>query len=227
MTNQHLNTNYRSLHFIKNKLGSLLTDLKLFIHHVFNNKFKLKKLLVSRTKLHFGSGSDIKEGFINIDISGQADIFLDARNRFNVPDNTIEYIYSSHFVEHLEHDDLIVHLTECYRMLKPGGILRLGVPDFPKVFRSYCDSNNLFLEDRRESLSGKLGLPSELITFMDCVNKAVYEFGEHKICLDADKIWSLLTYCGFDSRGIKQSEFDSDIDIGARRELTFFVEALK
>jgi predicted SAM-dependent methyltransferase len=133
--------------------------MKAFFYHFIGNSFLIKRQLAEKKKLHFGSGPDIKPGFVNIDFNSQADIFLDARNWLNIRSNSIEYIYSSHFVEHLEHHELIAHLNECYRVLDRGGILRIGVPDFPKVFRSYCNGDKEWLEVRREALSEKLLLP--------------------------------------------------------------------
>ncbi|MFZ2540639.1 MAG: methyltransferase domain-containing protein [Gallionella sp.] len=149
------------------------------------------------------------------------------RNKLNIPDNSIEYIYSSHFIEHLEHDDLIAHLCECYRILEMGGVLRLGVPDFQKVFRCYCAGDTELLESFRNTLSEKFALLSDRVCAMDYVNRSVYEFGEHKICLDMEKIRNLLIISGFLNSAISSQNFDSKIDVNARKEFTFFVEAIK
>jgi hypothetical protein len=54
---------------------------------------------------------------------------------------------------------------------------------------------------------------------MDFVNNAVYENGEHKTCLDMEKIRNLLIFSGFSPLAIKASEFDQQIDVSSRREL--------
>lgn len=227
MIKSYLKVNYPSLINIKAKIVSLRDDIMVFCRHLIGNSFLLEKQLKAKNKLHFGSGSDNKPSFINIDINRRADIFLDVRNRLNIPNDSIEYIYSSHFVEHLEHKDLVAHLKECYRVLEIGGVLRLGVPDFPKVFNYYCTGDEDFLEGRRGMLSEKLRLPPEMICLMDCINKSVHEFGEHKICLDMEKIRNLLIFAGFSPSAIEASEFDSKIDLVSRKEFTFFVEARK
>lgn len=227
MMRKYIKSNYRSLKSLRDKARGLRFELKAFCYHLISNTFLLRRQLAEKKKLHFGSGLDIKPGFVNIDFNRQADTFLDARNRLNIPSNSIEYIYSSHFVEHLEHDELVAHLKECYRVLEPGGVLRLGVPDFPKVFRSYCNDDKEWLEIRRKELSERLHLPPKLICAMDFINKAVYEYGEHKICLDMEKIKNLLIFSGFSPLSIESSDFDQRIDLIARREFTFFVEAIK
>ena len=227
MVIRSIKTNYRNLNFIRTKLRELRFELKTYCFSFIGNTFLLPRQLVEKNKLHFGSGTDIKPNFINIDFNSRADILLDARTRLNIPNNSIEYIYSSHFVEHLRHDELVTHFKECYRILEPGGVLRLGVPDFPKVFKSYCTNNKDWLEDRRKELSEGLHLPPEMICAMDFINKAVYEYGEHKICLDMEKIRNLLIFSGFAPLAIKASEFDHHFDLIARKDFTFFVEAVK
>jgi predicted SAM-dependent methyltransferase len=227
MIKKYIISNYPSLKSLRTKVREFRFELKAFCYHLIGNSFLLRRELEKKKKLHFGSGPDMKSDFINIDFNRHADIFLDARNRLNIPSNSIEYIYSSHFVEHLEHNELVAHFKECYRVLEHGGVLRIGVPDFPKVFKSYCNGDKEWLEVRRKVLSEKLLLPPGLICAMDFVNNAVYENGEHKICLDMEKIRNLLIFSGFSALAINASEFDQQIDVSSRRELTFFVEAVK
>lgn len=227
MLKSYIRRAFPSLKHLWPVLRALRFELTALFRHRIGNSLSLKQLLRERKKLHFGSGTDIKPGFINIDMNGLEDIFLDARNSLNIPDGSIEYIYSSHFVEHLEHEDLLAHLKECHRVLRPGGVLRLGVPDFEKVFRSYCAGDKEFLETRRAALGSLFGLPGNLICAADFINKAVYEFGQHKTCLDPEKTRNLLIFCGFSAEGISTKEFDQNIDVPSRRELTFFVEACK
>jgi SAM-dependent methyltransferase len=51
------------------------------------------------------------------------------------PDRSVESIYSSHTLEHLYLADAEKVLRECYRLLKPGGTLRLALPDAEKAAR--------------------------------------------------------------------------------------------
>jgi SAM-dependent methyltransferase len=46
-----------------------------------------------------------------------------------VPDNTADGVYASHVLEHLSREDVVMALTNTLRILKPGGVMRMIVPD--------------------------------------------------------------------------------------------------
>lgn len=52
-------------------------------------------------------------------------------------DSEVDYIYSSHMLEHLSRDKADFVLRECYRALKSGGVLRLVVPDLGLLIDEY------------------------------------------------------------------------------------------
>ena len=54
-------------------------------------------------------------------------------------DNSFDYIYSSHVLEHLDFQVFQRILTECYRVLKPGGWVRMVVPDLYLSASQYVD----------------------------------------------------------------------------------------
>jgi|10_taG_2_1085330.scaffolds.fasta_scaffold00033_56 SAM-dependent methyltransferase len=63
--------------------------------------------------------------------------FLNAETILPFADNSVENAYSSHFFEHVD-DETSLHLfEETYRVLKPGGIFRIVVPDFEFFIRKY------------------------------------------------------------------------------------------
>ncbi len=55
-------------------------------------------------------------------------------------DNSVSAIYASHFLEHLPRRDALAFLGECYRVLRPGGIIRLVVPDLESLAVEYVSS---------------------------------------------------------------------------------------
>ena len=74
---------------------------------------------------------------------------------------TVDAIYSSHMLEHLEPNDALSVLRECYRALRPGGTLRIVVPDLKFIVRAY-------LEGRREFLPS--GAQADADAFFESLN---------------------------------------------------------
>lgn len=66
-------------------------------------------------------------------------------------DASFDVVYHSHFLEHLDRRAALLFLSECHRVLKPGGILRVVLPDLELLVRTYCAA--LAELDRGDSLT--------------------------------------------------------------------------
>ncbi len=53
------------------------------------------------------------------------------------PDGSFDVVYHSHVLEHFSKSDASMLLKECYRVLRPQGILRVVVPDLEQIARTY------------------------------------------------------------------------------------------
>jgi SAM-dependent methyltransferase len=53
----------------------------------------------------------------------------DLKKKLPHADGSIDYVYTSHFLEHLSRDDAGKLIREAFRVLKPGGLVRVVVPD--------------------------------------------------------------------------------------------------
>ena len=62
-------------------------------------------------------------------------------------DMSVDYIYTSHLLEHLHKEDTMSVLKECYRVLKPGGILRVVVPDLKIYVKKYMNNEGFSPDD--------------------------------------------------------------------------------
>lgn len=85
-------------------------------------------------------------GWINCDIldlknfaEGQVYRFrqFDVKQGIPCQDNDVDIINHSHLLEHLDRIEGFRFLKECYRVLKPGGIIRISVPDGKKLIGDY------------------------------------------------------------------------------------------
>jgi SAM-dependent methyltransferase len=72
--------------------------------------------------------------------------YLDVTRRFRFDDETFDVVYASHLLEHLHPDAAERCLREVHRVLRPGGILRLAVPDLDHMVAHYDPADpNQFL----------------------------------------------------------------------------------
>jgi ubiquinone/menaquinone biosynthesis C-methylase UbiE len=105
-------------------------------------------------KLHLGCGAAVIPGFFHIDaLPGP---HIDQVGRVDVlplvADGSVELIYASHVLEHFGRYEYPAVLAEWLRVLQPGGVLRLAVPDFAACAKIYHERG---LED---GLNGLVGL---------------------------------------------------------------------
>ena len=63
--------------------------------------------------------------------------YLNVTKRFPYDDATFDYVFSSHLLEHLYYYQAIFCLSETFRVLKKGGVVRIGVPDLDKIVQNY------------------------------------------------------------------------------------------
>lgn len=52
-------------------------------------------------------------------------------------DNTFDLVYHSHVLEHFSKEDGEILISECFRVLKPNGVLRIAIPDLERIAKKY------------------------------------------------------------------------------------------
>jgi predicted SAM-dependent methyltransferase len=100
---------------------------------------RLEKYLASGAKAHLGCGPVHLEGWVNVDIAREVnpDVRIDLRGGFPAPAASLAFVYSEHVFEHLTLADGCRLLRDCQRALKPGGVLRVAMPDLRYVVDRY------------------------------------------------------------------------------------------
>jgi SAM-dependent methyltransferase len=90
-------------------------------------------------RANLGCGNQTCPGWLNIDIvcTGPGVVVHDLSTGIPLPDASCEVVYHSHVLEHLKRADAQFFMRECFRVLKPGGILRVAVPDLEQICRQY------------------------------------------------------------------------------------------
>lgn len=91
------------------------------------------------TYLNFGCGSRFHPAWKNFDLAPRAPSVakFDVRARLEHADASVDAVYHSHLLEHLSKEDALRFLSECRRILKPGGTIRVVVPDLEGICRQY------------------------------------------------------------------------------------------
>jgi hypothetical protein len=171
-------------------------------------------------RLHLGSGFERKPGWANVDLFGYGDIALNLTRPLPIPSLGAESIFHEHLLEHLTLRQGLALLSECYRILQPGGVLRIGVPDTGSYIRSYMEGGKGLIEMVRP------GRPTPLIA----VQEIFYWYG-HRSMYDFETLAMVCRAVGF-SNEIEQRPFgDSRLrpahDTDARRGETLYVETTK
>ncbi len=102
--------------------------------------------------LNLGCGTTFHHDWTNIDFVSTSKYVLPFNLLMGIPqpDNTFEVVYHSHVLEHFPKEKAIDFIKECYRVLKPNGIIRIAIPDLEKIAINYITYLN-------ESINGIQG----------------------------------------------------------------------
>jgi len=140
-------------------------------------------------------------------------LYHDLSQSFPINKNSVDFIYSSHFFEHIFQDDAQVLLKSCYDALKPKGIIRISIPDLEHAVSLYHQGK------KREMLDN----------FFFVAGKGSY-LARHKYMYDFDMIREILVQLGFVN--VKRCKYQEGkcpdiINLDIYPEISLYVEAEK
>lgn len=162
-----------------------LIDSSMYTISLSSKKERLKKY----DKLHLACGPNILDGWSNIDLNRDEKIIrLDLTKLLPIANDSIQYIFSEHFIEHITRVEALSLLKECYRVMKKNAVIRITTPNLQKLITEYN--------------SGKLNewknvgwLPS---TSCKMMNEGMRLWG-HQFVYDEDELKLLLQEAGFEN----------------------------
>ena len=99
----------------------------------------LNTKLIKPKLLNIGCGGTFHLDWINIDVD-PLDPSIQKHNFFDglpFSDHTFDGVYHAHVLEHSPLRHAKNFMSECYRVLKPGGIIRVAIPDLEQIARLY------------------------------------------------------------------------------------------
>ena len=90
-------------------------------------------------KLQIGAGANLLPGWLNTTLYPFAPgaVFLDACLPFALADESFDYVFSEHVIEHLEFEQAAHMLRESWRILRKGGRIRIATPDLERIIALY------------------------------------------------------------------------------------------
>ncbi len=101
-------------------------------------RVKLARSLASIDRLHLGCGPNVMQGWGNLDVAGGPGSYrCDLKQPLPKADSSVRYIYTEHFIEHIERDDGVRLMRECHRVLTDDGVLRVSTPDLRFLVKEY------------------------------------------------------------------------------------------
>lgn len=152
--------------------------------------------------LNLGCGNRPIAGWMNLDLGGSANVVCDLRGPIPYPDASVKYVYSEHFIEHLDEVDGFNLMKECYRVLIPGGILRFSCPDLAQYVQAYLSWEKDGRADKEKFTNGVnylnyaiLGEARNDIRYLSPIRNSV-DYG-HRYYYDEQEMTRKLTAAGF------------------------------
>lgn len=175
--------------------------------------------------LIFGCGDTSYKDWLGVDcfFSGKVEFVLDLRRNLPFNSCSVDLCYSEHFIEHLWPKEAANHLSEVFRILKPGGRYRIVVPAALRFVERYLAHDNAFFA---------LAFPWAQRP-MEAVRDIVYFAGDHRNLFDSDELTYLAKQAGFSI--VKESSANNSeipqlrIDKGDKQRVaeSFYIELIK
>ncbi len=148
-------------------------------------------------KLHIGCGDNELPGWLNTELCSRADqIFLDATTRFPFADHVFAFIYTEHMIEHISLPDAEAMLAECFRVLAPGGVVRIVTPDMRFLATLLDSTHSPELASYIRYSIDTYKIPAPAADGISVFNNFVRAWG-HQYIHSASSLGGLLTRTGF------------------------------
>jgi len=159
-------------------------------------------------KANLGCGRNLKNDWLNVDIlefSHENYIKANLVHAFPFTQESLEYAYSEHFLEHLDEVDGFSFMVNCFNSLKPKGVLRLSLPSLDKILDMYNDFDNqknknvwfLKFRNKEQFLNFVMFGESSTVETIKFNNNIFSTNDGHKYLYSKQDLFEKLYKCGF------------------------------
>jgi len=150
-------------------------------------------------KLHIGCGNNVLAGWLNADYFPYREdiLHLDATKPFCLlQDNSFEFVFSEHMIEHICYFDAVSMLRECHRVLRNGGRIRISTPDLIFLVNLMRDEKSDLQKNyiKWSAITNASKVPHAVDTFV--INNFVRDWG-HQFIYDEKTLRAALEEAGF------------------------------
>lgn len=156
----------------------------------------------------------------------------DAVEPFPCEDESFEWAFAEHFLEHLTPEEATSWMGDVRRLLKPGGVLRVTTPDLRKYAEGYLDPEGRFFAEHRERL-GRLRdfADSEVPARRAWMVNQIFQMWTHKWIYDFDEVLFVAQRAGFEPDLVVERAFRDgpvpelhQLDLPMRSDESLYVE---
>ena len=175
-------------------------------------------------RLNWGCGTYPEAGWINSDRKAGpgVDLSCDIRDGLPLEDGSIDYAVSIHALPEVPYPEQVPVLRELRRVLRPAGVLRLGLPNLENAIDAYRRNDRdyfLIPDDEMSSIGGKL--VAQLVWYGYSRTVFVPQFAEELLKKAGFTAVHHLTF------GETRSGYPDIVALDNRPEESFFVEAVR
>ena len=185
----------------------------------------LERLPPSGLHVNLGCGYRPMKDWINVDQARgpEVQVVWDLTRGLPFTDSSCSAVFSEHMIEHITKEAAVRLLCECYRVLEPGGVLRMSTPDAELFLRSYAGDQKFLAHS---------GFSQPIDTPVDRVNYMMREYGQHVWAYDEELLTLMFKRAGFKRierrrLGVSAHPRMNNIDFEAREFESLYLEGMK
>lgn len=173
--------------------GPVAFEMRSFIGRLFARRLRVSP--DQDNYMNLGSADDRIAGYVAVDFfQPNVDYGADLRYPLLIDDAVFNGIFTEHTLEHLSYSEVAKILAECRRILKPGGIIRIIVPDLSIFVENYASNNISWFRDWEREVLIPRG--RSMISRMEALSFVTQEYG-HRSAWDFETMQKFLMDAGF------------------------------
>jgi predicted SAM-dependent methyltransferase len=160
---------YGFLHAICSYLGRHSGLLWQVLGPLVTGPYRVKATKQPKVIINLGGGSNCLVGCLTADVDPRADCYVDGTKPLPFPGSSVHGVFCEEFLEHISEEEGRALLAECYRILVPGGVIRLTTPNLDWFARLLVDGvdmwrevNSIFYDHGHKCLYSTLALKTAL-----------------------------------------------------------------